>query len=136
MHSACQFCLQYKPIQRFCKTWHELNFNFTLIMKFNLENRLFYLCPNVDRLLKNVLKRQIRANLKKKNWRMIILRWLGRKSVQNVARTRKWGGFHSNPPWSVIGRSKDIQNFRMDGYILHTFYCEVLEPPMGTSFIA
>ena len=40
---------------------------FTLIMKFNLENRIFYLCPNVAGFLKNVFKRQIRAHLKKKN---------------------------------------------------------------------
>ena len=33
--------------QIFCKTWHILNFNFNLTMKFNLENRIFYLCPNV-----------------------------------------------------------------------------------------
>ena len=43
-----------------------LNFNFTLIMKFNLENRIFYLCPNVAGFLKNVFKRQIRAHFKKK----------------------------------------------------------------------
>ena len=58
-----QFCLQYKTIQRFCKTWHVLNFNFTLIMKFNLENRTFFLCPNVAGVFKNVFKRQIRAHL-------------------------------------------------------------------------
>ena len=51
-----QFCLQYKTIQRFSKTWHVLNFNFTLIMKFNLENRIFYLCPNMAGFLKNDLQ--------------------------------------------------------------------------------
>ena len=53
--------------QIFCKTWQSLNFNFTLIMKFNLEIRIFYLCPNVVRFLTNVFKRQVRAHLKKKN---------------------------------------------------------------------
>ena len=67
VHSAySQYFLQYKTIQRFCKTWHALNFNFTLIMKFNLENRIFYLCPNVAGFLKNVFKRQIRSHLQKK----------------------------------------------------------------------
>ena len=47
--------------------------------------------------LKNVFKRQIRTNLKKKNWITNILMWLRRESVQNVARTRKWGGSHSTP---------------------------------------
>ena len=41
--------------QIFCKTWHSLNFNVTLIMKFNLENRIFYLCPNVNGFLKKFL---------------------------------------------------------------------------------
>ena len=27
--------------------------------------------------------------------------WRGRESLQNVARTRKWGGSHSNPRWTV-----------------------------------
>ena len=58
---GCLFSLQYKTIQRFCKAWHALNFNFTLIMK-NLENRIFYLCRNVAGFLKNVFKRQIRAH--------------------------------------------------------------------------
>ena len=40
--------------QIFCKTWNSLNLNFTLIMKFNLENRIFNLYPNVAGLLKNV----------------------------------------------------------------------------------
>ena len=62
-----QFCLQYKTIQRFCKTWHALNFNFTLIIKFNLKNRIFYLCPNVAGFLIIVFKRPILAHLKKKN---------------------------------------------------------------------
>ena len=53
--------------QIFSKTWHSLNFNFTLIMKFNLENRIFYLCPKVAGFLINVFKRQIRAHLKKKD---------------------------------------------------------------------
>ena len=35
-------------------------------MKFNLENRILYLCPNVAGFLKNVLKRQIRAHLNRK----------------------------------------------------------------------
>ena len=91
------FRLQYKTIQRFCKTWHALNFNFILIMKFNLETRMFYLCPNGAGFWKRVFKRHIRAHLKKKNWRTSILRWLGRESVQNVARTRKWGDSHSTP---------------------------------------
>ena len=51
-----QFRLQYKTIQRFCKTWHALNFNFTLIMKFNLETRIFYLCSNVAGFFKTVFK--------------------------------------------------------------------------------
>ena len=33
--------------QIFGKTWHSLKFNFTIIMKCNLENRIFNLCPNV-----------------------------------------------------------------------------------------
>ena len=61
--------------QIFCKTWHLLNFDFTLIMKFNLENRIFYSCPNMAGFLKNVFKRQIWAHL-----------WLGREN--EVARTR------------------------------------------------
>ena len=97
-----QFCLQYETIQRFCKTWHALNFNFTLIMKFNLENRIIYLYPNVAGFLKNVFKRPIRAQLKKKNWRTSILMWLGRESVQNVTRTRKWDGSHSTPQQSRL----------------------------------
>ena len=52
--------------QIFCKTWHSLNFNVTLIMKFNLENQIFYLCPNVARFFKNVFKQQMRAHLKQK----------------------------------------------------------------------
>ena len=92
-----QFFLQYKTIQRFCNTWHVLNFSFTLIMKFNLENRIFDLCPNGAGFLKNVFKWQIRAHFKKKNWRTSILRWLGRESVQIVALMRKWGGSHSTP---------------------------------------
>ena len=67
-------------------------------MKFNLKPRILYLCPNVAGFLKNVFKRQIRAHVKKKRWRKSILTWLGRKSVQNMARTRKWGGSHSTPP--------------------------------------
>ena len=43
-----QFCLQYKK-QIFSKTWQSLNFNLTLIMKFNLESRVFYSLPNVAR---------------------------------------------------------------------------------------
>ena len=62
-----RFLIQYKTIQIFCKTWHILNFDFTLIMKFNLENRIFYLCPNVAEFLINVFKQQIRAHFKKKN---------------------------------------------------------------------
>ena len=42
-------------------------FKFLLIMKFNLEDRIFYLCPNVTGFLKNRFKRQIKAHLKKKN---------------------------------------------------------------------
>ena len=39
----CAFCVVILPTvqnnkQKFCKTWHSLNFNFTLFMKFNLEN--------------------------------------------------------------------------------------------------
>ena len=56
-HSVYQFCLQYKTIQRFRKTWHALNFNFILIMKFT----------NAAGFLKNVFKRKVRAHLKKKN---------------------------------------------------------------------
>ena len=43
VHSA-YVCSVYstKLSRNFCKTWHALNFNFTLIMKFNLENRIFY----------------------------------------------------------------------------------------------
>ena len=52
--------------QIFCKTWHSPNLNFTQITKFNLETRIFQLCPNVAGVLKNVYKRQIRAHLKKK----------------------------------------------------------------------
>ena len=55
------------------------------------------LCSNVAGFLKYVLKRQIRAHLKTNNWRTSILRWLGREIVQNVARTRIWGGSHSTP---------------------------------------
>ena len=33
-------------------------------MNFNLENQIFYLCPNVAGFLKNVFKRQIRAQFK------------------------------------------------------------------------
>ena len=106
-----QFCLQYKTIQRFCKTWLALNFNFILIMKFNLENRIFYLCPNVAGFLKNVFKRQIRAHYKKKNWRTSILRWLGRESVQNVTRTRKWGGSHSTPRWAEVNKLNILAEF-------------------------
>ena len=98
----CKFCLQHKTIQRSCKTWHILNFNFTLIMKFNLENQIFYLWPNVAGFLKNVFKQQIRAHLRKINWRTRILRWLGRESVKNVARARKWGGSHSTPRSSEL----------------------------------
>ena len=43
-----------KTIQRFCKTWHALNSNVTLIMKFNLENWIFDLCPNVAGLKKKI----------------------------------------------------------------------------------
>ena len=60
-----QFCLQYTKIQRFCKTWHSLNFNFMLIMKFNLENRIFYLFPNVVGFLKNVFKPTDQSTFKK-----------------------------------------------------------------------
>ena len=76
-------------VHRFSKTWHILNFNFTLIRKFNLENQILYLCPNVARFLKNVFIQQIREHLKTNNLRTSILRWLGRESLQNVARTRK-----------------------------------------------
>ena len=47
-----QFCLQYKTIQRFCKTWHALNFNFNSFMKCNLETRIFYLCPTLPNFWK------------------------------------------------------------------------------------
>ena len=30
------------------------------------------------------------------------MRWLGREIVQNVARTRKWGGSHSTPPAPIV----------------------------------
>ena len=80
-----QFCLQYKTNQRFSKTWHSMNIIFTLIIKFNLENRIFYLCPYMVGFVKNVFKRQTRAHLKKKNRKTSIFRWLGRESVQNVA---------------------------------------------------
>ena len=90
----CQFCLQYTTNQRFCKTWHSLNIKFTLIMKFNLENQIF---SYVAGFVKNVFIQQIRAHLKKKIWRTSILLWLGWESVQNVARTRKWGTSHSTP---------------------------------------
>ena len=59
-------------------------FNFTLIVKFHLKNRIFYLFPNVVGFLKNILKRQIRAHFKKIEGRSF---WLERESVQNVART-------------------------------------------------
>ena len=39
-----------------------------------------------DRILKIVFKRQIKAHLKKTNWRRSLLRLLGRESVHNVAR--------------------------------------------------
>ena len=96
-HFLCilrQFCLQYKTIQRFCKTWLALNFNFILIMKFNLENRIFYLCPNVAGFMKNVFKRQIKAHYKRKIegrafWggsdEKVCRMWLGREN--EVART-------------------------------------------------
>ena len=44
--------------QIFCKTWHSLNINFILIMKFNLETQIFFLCPNVAGFLKNAFKQQ------------------------------------------------------------------------------
>ena len=68
---------------------HSANFHFTLITKFNLENRIFFLCPNVAGCLKNVFKRLIRAYFEKKNYMTSSLMWLGRESVQNVARARK-----------------------------------------------
>ena len=56
-------------------------FNFTLIMKSNLENRIFYLCPLYWPVWKkNVFKRKIRAHLKKKNFN---------EEHFDVARTRK-----------------------------------------------
>ena len=63
--------------QIFCKTWHSLNINFILIMKFNLETQLFFLCPNVAGFLKNAFKQQISTHLKKKNLMTSILMWLG-----------------------------------------------------------
>ena len=54
-----QFCLRTVQNNKeiLCKTWHSLNINFTLIMKFNLENQIFYLCPDVAGFKKNVFKR-------------------------------------------------------------------------------
>ena len=95
-----QICLQYKTINRYfvkhCTHWILI---LVLIMKFNLENRKFYLCPYAAGFLKNVFKRQIIAHLKNKNWRKIILKRLGRGSVQNEAQKMNWGGSHSTPPW-------------------------------------
>ena len=53
-------------------------FNFTLIMKLNLEKRIFYLCLNVAGFLKNF--RQIRAHLRKKI----------KRRAFDMARPRKW----------------------------------------------
>ena len=47
--------LQYKKIQRFVKTWHALNFNFTLNYEIKSETRIFYLCTNVTGFLKKFL---------------------------------------------------------------------------------
>ena len=64
-------------------------------MKFNIENRNFFYTLTWSFFLKCF--NTIRAHLKRKNWRTKILMWLGRESVQNVARTRKWGGFTLHP---------------------------------------
>ena len=55
------------------------------------------LCHNMVGFLKNVLKRQKKAHLKKERRRTCILMWLGREIVQKVARTRKRGGSQSTP---------------------------------------
>ena len=85
-----EFCLQYKTIQRFSKTWHSLNINFTLIMKFNLENRIFYVCPNVAGFVKNVFKWQIRSSFKKEILKDEHFDVARTRKCAEVARTRKW----------------------------------------------
>ena len=56
-----------------------------------------------------MLKRQKKAHLKKKNLWTSILRMLRREIVQIVARTRKWGGSHSTPPWVLKAEVYTVQ---------------------------
>ena len=53
-----RFPIYLAKISNFYKTWHSLNFNFTLIMIYEIQskNQIFYLCPNAAGVSKNVLK--------------------------------------------------------------------------------
>ena len=62
---------------------------------------------------------------------MSILRWLGRESVQNVARKRKLGGSHSTPYLTnfVIHTSSYKENAMHDVHI----YCHNSSPSLYLS---
>ena len=53
--------------------------------------------PYRGRIFEKCYKQQIRPNLKKITW-----------SVQKVTQTRKWGGLHSTPLWSLPLRHNSI----------------------------
>jgi len=73
----------------FCRTSFMEHFHFYTNLKFNFENFIFHLCPNVAIFLKNVFIFKDRT-LKKKNniERTRISMWFGQENEENVVRTK------------------------------------------------
>ena len=81
----------------FCRTSFMEHFHFYTNLKFNWENLIFHLCPNVAIFLKNVFIFKDRTLKKNNIERMRILRWFGRENDENVVQTRDWCGWPSSP---------------------------------------
>ena len=72
----------------FCRTSFMEHFLFHTNLKFNWENLIFHLCPNVAIFLKNVFIFKNRTLKKNNNERTRTLMWFGRENDENVVWTR------------------------------------------------
>ena len=81
----------------FCRTSFMEHFHFYTNLKFNWENFIFHLCPNVSIFLKNVFIFKNRTLKKNNIERTRFSRWFGRENEENVVQTRDWCGWPSSP---------------------------------------
>ena len=84
----------------FCRTSFMEHFYFYTNLKFNWENFILHLSPNVAIFLKKCIYFQGSDTLKKNHIeRTRISMWFGRENKENVVRTRDWCGWPSSPRW-------------------------------------